>query len=144
MVYVPSSSVCPPGCASSSVWGVTVTPSELSRTWWTLGNIPPPSLSSPLLHSTLRTRVRRCVHLPLRWRFESEWIQRRLKSKRQCVIYRCMSTTQAFEVFVSSLSCSDNLDLSLPKPWAFHWNTGTDKQGAALTIRHLVRRQEET
>lgn len=60
----PSSSVCPPGSASSSAWGVTETLREPSLTWWTPGNIPPPFLSSPSLHSTPHTEVR---HTNMRW-----------------------------------------------------------------------------
>lgn len=56
-VYVPSSSVCPPGSASSNAWGVTVTPREPSLTWWMLGNTRPPSLSSPSLPCTPLTEV---------------------------------------------------------------------------------------
>lgn len=53
----PSSSVCPPGSVSSNAWGVTATPREPSPTWWTLGNTPPPSLSSPSQPSTPLTEV---------------------------------------------------------------------------------------
>lgn len=56
-VCAPSSSVCPPGSASSNAWGVTVTPRELFLTWWTLENTLQRSLWSPSPRSTPHTEV---------------------------------------------------------------------------------------